>query len=87
MQAGDVSDRIATLWARAAGPGRVRVELDDGPHSRQGPLVRGPVVSETTDFAGQGFVGGLPVDERVRYRVWLERERGRSGSGVERQTR
>jgi alkaline phosphatase D len=79
VQAGDVSDRGAMLWARADGPGRMWVELFDGPGGRHGRRVRGPFVSESSDFTGQVLVSGLPPGERLRYRVWFESRGGRPG--------
>ena len=83
VQAGDVGDRGATLWARADGPGRMWVELFDRNWTRHGRMVPGPVVSEATDFTGQVPVFGLPSGEHVRYRVWIEGERGRRGPAEE----
>jgi alkaline phosphatase D len=79
VQAGDVGDHSATLWARADGPGRLWVEVLTGSGRRRGRRVRGPIVSEATDFTGQVVVRGLPSGERVRYRVWFEGSSGRSG--------
>ena len=44
--------------------------------------MRGPAVSEATDFTGQVFVNGLH-GERMRYRVWFEDGRGNRGPAEE----
>ncbi len=79
VQVGDVSDRGAALWARAEGPGRMWVDLLDGRGSRHGRRVRGPAVSDATDFTGQVTVDRLARGERQRYRVWFEDSDGHRG--------
>ena len=83
VQTGDVGDHGAALWARADGPGRMWVELLTGWGWRHGRRVRGPFVSEASDFTGQVEVSGLPPGEQVRYRVWFEGPRDRRGPAEE----
>ncbi len=83
VQAGDVSDHGATLWARADGPGRMWAELLTGRGSRHGRPIRGPRVSEASDFTGQVTVGGLPRGEQVHYRVWFEGDDRQPGPAEE----
>ncbi|MBC7630090.1 alkaline phosphatase D family protein [Aeromicrobium sp.] len=69
VQAGDVHDGSARLWARADRRSRLVAELSRDPSFRRAVTVRGPVVAQGTDFTGQWSVGGLPPGADVHYRV------------------
>ncbi|MCB9570606.1 MAG: alkaline phosphatase D family protein [Kofleriaceae bacterium] len=74
VQAGDLDRGRARLWARAAAPGRLRVEWW-GPGDRDGHRVDGPRVDAGTDLCGAVEVAGLPAGD-VRYQVSLEADDG-----------
>lgn len=80
VQAGDVSDGTATIWARCNEPARMIVEVAAG--TRASYEVAGPVVGPATDFTGSITVDRLFVGRPIEYRVRFEREaaRGRSNA-------
>jgi alkaline phosphatase D len=69
VQTGDLAGDRAILWARADRPARMMVEWAtteafDDPH-----MVRGPAALEESDFTAKVDLAGLPLGERVFYRV------------------
>lgn len=79
VQAGEVQDGRAVVWARCSEPARMLVEWAT---AASGPwhAVAGPVITPATDHAGTVVLDGLPPGQRLVYRVRFEREaaRGRS---------
>ena len=80
VQAGDVSDDGAVLWARASAPGRMWASVATTDSGRGARVIRGPVVADGTDFTGQVRVGGLRPGQRLAYRIWFEDEDGVAGA-------
>jgi alkaline phosphatase D len=79
VQAGEVEDSRAVIWARCNEPARMIVEwatADAGPWQQ----VAGTVVTPATDHTGTVVLDRLPAGQRIQYRVRFEREaaRGRS---------
>jgi hypothetical protein len=69
VQSGDVTAASGVVWARADRPARMLVEIPRGHSFRGARVVRGPVVTEGTDFTGKVRVHGLPAGTEVPYRV------------------
>ena len=69
VQAGDVHAGTARLWARADRPSRLVAELSRDPQFRRAVTVKGPAVTDRSDFTGQWSVRGLPPGTDVHYRV------------------
>lgn len=72
IQAGDVTTRGATVWARADRPARMVVELSRSPERFVvSERVPGPVLTPQTDFTGKVRLDGLPPGRDLSYRVVL----------------
>jgi alkaline phosphatase D len=83
VQSGDVSTTGAIVWARTDRPSRMFVEVAPTESFRQPRIYKGPLVDESTDFAAQLDLTGLPSGQDVFYRVRFEDARtGRSGEPV-----
>ncbi len=77
---GDLDADRAVLWARAAGPGRLLVEVW-GPGDRDPRRVTGPQVDVGSDLCGSIPIAGLGVGEH-RYAISIEDARGRRGDAT-----
>lgn len=72
IQAGDVTSRRATVWARADRPARMVVEVSRSaqrfvPSGR----VLGPLLTAETDYTGKVLLDRLPPGRDIDYRVTL----------------
>jgi alkaline phosphatase D len=79
VQAGDVSNDGAVLWAQTDRPARMWAHLASSPSGNGGRVVRGPLVGPDSSFTGQVLVKGLPPGRRIAYEVWFVDEDGVSG--------
>ncbi len=82
LQAGEVSDEGALIWARCDRPARMRVEWDTVASFRAPRRVDGPTVTPGTDLTGLVALRGLPPGQVISYRVWFEDGRARSEPAV-----
>ncbi|GAA2634292.1 alkaline phosphatase D family protein [Actinomadura fulvescens] len=71
VQSGDVTAHEAVVWARSDRPARMLVEVSRRPDFRHSHLVRGPVLTPSSDLTGKTFLRGLPSGEELHYRVRL----------------
>lgn len=69
VQSGDVRSGGAVLWAKADRPARLVAEISRDPSFRGARVVRGPVVTATSDFTGQVALRGLPPGTDIHYRI------------------
>lgn len=69
---GDPTSSGAVVWARSSRTARMMVTLSRTPDFRRSVTVRGPVVTDASDYTGQVDVRFLPSGSRVYYRVRLE---------------
>ena len=69
VQTGDLAGDRAILWARADRPARMMVEWATTESFADARLVRGPAALEDSDFTAKMELSGLPLGERVFYRV------------------
>ena len=72
IQSGDVSADSAIVWTRADRPSRMVVEFSRDPWFRDARRVRGPVLTQESDFTGKLAVRGLPSGRPIHYRVTAE---------------
>lgn len=82
VQAGEVSDGGALIWARCDRPARMRVEWDTGTRFSAPRRVDGPTVTPETDLTGIVALRGLPPGQLITYRVWFEDGRDRSEPAI-----
>lgn len=68
VQSGDVTFDSAVVWSRANGPARMVVSVGSTEHRRD-RIVRGPLVTDQTDYTGKIVLGGLRPGQRYTYRV------------------
>ena len=69
VQAGDVLGDRAVIWSRTDRPARMRVELSTTESFKDSWLIPGPAALEDTDFTAKLDVAGLPLGQRMFYRV------------------
>ncbi|HET6520825.1 MAG TPA: alkaline phosphatase D family protein, partial [Geminicoccaceae bacterium] len=69
VQSGDLLGDRAVLWSKVDRPARMVVELATTEGFRDARTIRGPAALEDTDFTAKLDVAGLPVGQRVFYRV------------------
>jgi alkaline phosphatase D len=69
VQSGDLAGDRAILWARADRPARMMVEWATTEAFDDVRLVRGPAALEDSDFTAKMDLAGLPLGQRVFYRV------------------
>ncbi|GIF26478.1 alkaline phosphatase D [Actinoplanes tereljensis] len=72
VQSGDATADSAIVWSRADRPARLWVQVSRRPDLRGARLLRGPVVTPDTDFAGKLRLRNLPADSKIYYRVRAE---------------
>jgi len=72
VQAGDVVGDRAVLWSRADRPARMLVELSTTESFARSWRITGPVALEDTDLTAKLDVAGLPLGQRVFYRVTFQ---------------
>ncbi len=72
VQAGDVAGDRAVLWSRADRPARMLVELSTTESFARSWRITGPVALEDTDLTAKLDVAGLPLGQRVFYRVTFQ---------------
>ncbi|HEX2145022.1 MAG TPA: alkaline phosphatase D family protein [Glycomyces sp.] len=75
VQSGDVTDRGAILWTRADRGSAMRVELAARPDFKHARTIKGPALTEATDFTGKLTLKGLRPGQRYHYRITAEGER------------
>jgi len=80
VQAGDVSDDHAIVWARCDEPARLVVEWSTVTRFGDVRRVAGHVVGPNTDHIGMVTLTGLPTGQTVVYRARFEREAARGAS-------
>ena len=80
LQAGDVGNGRALVWARCDEPARMLVEWDTTPAFDHPTRVAGPLVTPASDLAGVAALTGLPDAQVIAYRVRFEREGARGAS-------
>jgi len=71
VQSGDLAGDRAILWARADRPARMMVEWATTEAFEDARVVRGPAALDDTDFTAKIDLAGLPLGERVFYRVTM----------------
>jgi alkaline phosphatase D len=69
VQSGDLAGDRAILWARADRPARMMVEWATIEAFDDARMVRGPAALEHTDYTARIDLAGLPLGQRVFYRV------------------
>ena len=69
VQTGDLAGDRAILWARADRPARMMVEWATTEAFDDARVVRGPAALEDTDYTARIDLAGLPLGQRVFYRV------------------
>jgi len=69
VQSGDLAGDRAILWARADRPARMMVEWATTESFDVARVVTGPAALEDSDFTAKLDLAGLPLGERVFYRV------------------
>jgi alkaline phosphatase D len=69
VQSGDVEYNTGTVWARADRPARLEIEVSPDPDFRRARRIRGPVVTESSDFTGKAVLTDLPDGRDVFYRI------------------
>ena len=69
VQSGDLAGDRAILWARADRPARMMVEWATTEAFDDARVVPGPAALADTDFTAKLDLAGLPLGERVFYRV------------------
>ena len=80
VQAGDVQDDRAIVWARCSEPARMIVEWATTAAFTNPHKVAGPVVGPTTDYTGWVALLNLPAGQTITYRIRFEREADRGAS-------
>ena len=80
VQAGDVQDDRAIVWARCDETARMVVEWATVASFANPRRVAGGVVGPSTDHTGWVELRGLPSGQTIAYRVRFEREAGRGTS-------
>lgn len=80
--AGDVTAHRALIWSRADRTSRMRVEWSTEADLRNATHVRGPWVTEATDFTAKLDLTGLPADSEIHYRVSFEGQDNAAGSSA-----
>ncbi|HEY1180315.1 MAG TPA: alkaline phosphatase D family protein, partial [Phytomonospora sp.] len=71
-QSGEVTADSAIVWTRSDRPARMWAEVGHRPDFKHARRLRGPVLTEATDFTGKIRVGGLCPGRTVHYRVWAD---------------
>jgi alkaline phosphatase D len=79
VQAGDVSNDGAVLWAQTDRPARMWARLATTPNADGGRVVRGPLVGPDSAFTGQVLAKGLPPGRGIAYEVWFVDQDGVRG--------
>jgi alkaline phosphatase D len=69
VQAGDLEGDRAVLWSRVDRPARMLVELSTTESFARSWKITGPAALEDSDFTAKLDVTGLPLGQRVFYRV------------------
>jgi alkaline phosphatase D len=69
VQSGDVEYNTGTVWARADRAARLEIEVSPDPDFRRARRIRGPVVTERSDFTGKAVLTDLPDGRDVFYRI------------------
>jgi alkaline phosphatase D len=69
VQSGDLAGDRAIVWARADRPARMMVEWAPNESFDNARLVRGPAALADSDFTAKVDLAGLPLGQRVFYRV------------------
>jgi alkaline phosphatase D len=69
VQTGDLAGDRAILWARADRPARTLVEWATTEAFDHARLISGPAALEDTDFTAKMDLAGLPLGQRVFYRI------------------
>jgi alkaline phosphatase D len=72
IQIGDVGAHRAIVWSRSDRPARLWVDYDFAQSFSNPVRVRGPFVSESTDYTARVDLTGLPEDSEVFVRVMFE---------------
>lgn len=80
LQAGDVQNGHALVWARCDEPARMLVEWSTSPSFINSVRVAGPIVGPASDFTAAVWLRGLPEGQKISYRVSFEREAARGAS-------
>jgi alkaline phosphatase D len=75
VQSGDVTDRGAILWTRADRGSDMVVELATRPDFKHARTIKGPALTEATDFTGKMQLKGLRPGQRYHYRIQAAGER------------
>ncbi|MCC3763745.1 alkaline phosphatase D family protein [Glycomyces sp. TRM65418] len=75
VQSGDVTDRGAILWTRADRGADMVVELATRPDFKHARRIKGPALTEATDFTGKVRLKGLRPGSQYHYRIRAEGER------------
>ena len=71
VQSGDLAGDRAIIWARADRPARMMVEWATTETFDDVSVARGPAALEDTDFTAKVDLAGLPLGERIFYRVTM----------------
>ncbi|MGH6904236.1 MAG: alkaline phosphatase D family protein, partial [Geminicoccaceae bacterium] len=71
VQSGDLARDRAIVWARADRPARMMVEWATTEAFDDVSVTRGPAALEDTDFTAKVDLAGLPLGERIFYRVTM----------------
>ncbi len=69
VQSGDLAGDRAIIWARADRPARAMVEWATTESFGDARAIRGPAALEDTDYTAKIDLPGLPLGQRVFYRV------------------
>ena len=69
VQAGDVLGDRAVIWSRVDRPARMMVEISTTESFTRSWKITGPAALEDTDFTAKLDIVGLPLGQRVFYRV------------------
>jgi alkaline phosphatase D len=72
VASGDVSADRAIVWSRADRPSRMVVQWDTTEAFRSPRTLRGPAATAETGFTARVDLTGLPVGQRIVYRVRFE---------------
>src|SRR4051794_25575699 len=72
VQSGDATVDSAIVWSRADRPARLWVQASRRPDLRGSRVIRGPIVTQETDFTGKVRLRDLPADSKIYYRVRAE---------------
>jgi alkaline phosphatase D len=75
VQSGDVTAQGAILWTRADRGADMVVELATRPDFKHARTIKGPALTEATDFTGKVRLKGLRSGRRYHYRIRAEGER------------